>query len=433
MISSTQIRLLILLLASLLGLAGYLLLSPWVPSKEISYFSADGLKLRGRLYSGGSGSRAAVIFCQGMGSSKELLAIFAAALAEQGLTVLVPDWRGQGESPRRLSPAQKDAYQLDLQAAIAYLREEGISSSQLALVGHSMGATVAVQFAAQSRELRAVVTYGMDSVAPALPHFMLATGYFDEYYPPARVSSAFAQLPAAQDHRLVLVPASHYLENLNPVLIEAVSAWLGQAFAIPSDPAAAWRANRVLCFGVCAWGLLGLSLYLLQRLLSGFRSPRRLSLAAALAALVLLPVLAPQLPKLWASHTAVWLWAAVLLANAVHSAGQDPEQGLKSYFLLTLAYLWLMLVYGLVLVFNARASLASVPGALTAIPEFLLRLGLSLPWMALQGIKSWLFTSYSRELTPGLLWGLLWLVEIALPGWPGRVYRLSARKAAAAG
>ena len=108
-----------------------------------------------------SRDRPAVLFLHGAGMDRSVWALQAPRLGGRGLTSLVPDLPGHGRSPGEPLPS------VEALAAFVWRLADGLDLSRLALVGHSMGALIALAAAAAepSRAERLVLIGG----ALALP------------------------------------------------------------------------------------------------------------------------------------------------------------------------------------------------------------------------------------------------------------------------
>jgi dipeptidyl aminopeptidase/acylaminoacyl peptidase len=128
--------------------------------ENVSFPAAvDGVNLRG-WYVKGKAKKGCVIVTHGGEYHRAdpnigLLQI-AKGLADDGYDVLMFDLRGHGESDNgRMSGGYYE--KRDLQGAISYVRERGIPSQRIGLLGFSLGAAASLLAAAEDSELPAVV------------------------------------------------------------------------------------------------------------------------------------------------------------------------------------------------------------------------------------------------------------------------------------
>ena len=127
--------------------------------ERVSFTNADGDTLSGVLHHPAQGtSRGAVILCHGMESNKDSdkLALLSRVLAQRGVLVLRFDFRYVGESSGRFEDITYSGEVEDLKAAHALVQSR--ISGKIAILGSSMGGTVAMLFAAQQPNLAALVT-----------------------------------------------------------------------------------------------------------------------------------------------------------------------------------------------------------------------------------------------------------------------------------
>jgi uncharacterized protein len=114
-----------------------------VPTEDVSFNSADGVELAGRIYGGGSGATA-IVASHMANRSKADFASSAPRLAAAGFTVLAYDGRGDGASSRG-DPAQRVQ---DTIAAIELVRSRG--ATRVFLLGASRGGALSLTAAMQT-------------------------------------------------------------------------------------------------------------------------------------------------------------------------------------------------------------------------------------------------------------------------------------------
>ncbi len=120
-----------------------------------SFFTSDGLKLRGWLFEGDP-EKPAFVFVHGLGDSLESFEGPARRFNERGHSVLLFDLRGHGGSEGRyttLGGFERD----DVLAAMATLRDRGLARNGFVLSGVSMGSVAALRAAAGREDVRAVI------------------------------------------------------------------------------------------------------------------------------------------------------------------------------------------------------------------------------------------------------------------------------------
>ncbi len=120
-----------------------------------------------------------IVLVHGVMSSRLQPETAARALAAAGFVVLNLDLRGYGESDS--GPDTPDSHRDDVLSALGFIRAQpDVKAQQIALVGHSMGATAVVEAAAADNHVQAVYALGMhgDGTANWL------TGLYDNLHPP---------------------------------------------------------------------------------------------------------------------------------------------------------------------------------------------------------------------------------------------------------
>jgi putative redox protein len=127
--------------------------------ERITFPNSRGDTLSGVLHHPAQGTpRGAVILCHGMESNKESerLVNLGRAMAQRSIMVLRFDFRYVGESSGKFEDITYSGEVEDLKAAHALVRSR--NPGKIAILGSSMGGTVALLFAAQQPSLAALVT-----------------------------------------------------------------------------------------------------------------------------------------------------------------------------------------------------------------------------------------------------------------------------------
>ncbi len=134
--------------------------------ERITFSTDDGITIVGNLYKGKEGSPCALLLHM-MPATKESWETFAVQLVDSGYTVLAIDLRGHGESIgtterpidyKEFTDKEHQATIHDIEAAVRWLRRtQETKESRLVIVGASIGANLAISFAAKHRPATAVV------------------------------------------------------------------------------------------------------------------------------------------------------------------------------------------------------------------------------------------------------------------------------------
>jgi pimeloyl-ACP methyl ester carboxylesterase len=117
-------------------------------ARDVALDTSDGLRLGAWLVPpAGLDRGAAVLVAPGNGSSRRYRTPLANALAREGLTVLLMDYRGYGGNPG--SPTEEGLAR-DARAAYAYLTgTAGFAPDRIVYFGESLGAAVATELATE--------------------------------------------------------------------------------------------------------------------------------------------------------------------------------------------------------------------------------------------------------------------------------------------
>lgn len=132
-----------------------------------------------------NGASRGVILLHMMPADRKSWAVFAKKLSESGLPTLAIDLRGYGESQggpggyKSFSDSEHQDSKLDVTAAALFLRSKGVD--EFHLVGASIGANLALQYASEHPNARSVIL-----LSPGLDYRGLKTAPLIEKVPPSR-------------------------------------------------------------------------------------------------------------------------------------------------------------------------------------------------------------------------------------------------------
>lgn len=224
----------------------------------------DGdLQLGGFLYrpntATGQSPRPGIIIAHGIASSKQIMSGIALELARRGFVTLAIDLVGHGNSGGSLESA-KDL-SLGTSAAIQYLKSQPyVNASDIALVGHSLGAG-AIRAAAAASDQSIIATvfiaggFGSTVADPAYGilttefprNLLVIVGQYDSLFDlpqleteilppvfgtpdpviPGMLYGSFSDQTA---RKLVTPDTTHLLEPLDPTAISEIDSWMENAF-----------------------------------------------------------------------------------------------------------------------------------------------------------------------------------------------------------
>lgn len=244
-----------------------------LPWREVSLPTANGKKLFGWFIPAGERAPALVIM-HGWSGNAEMMLPLAPPLHTAGYAVLLVDARCHGRSDQD-SFASLPRFAEDIEAALAWLAQQAeVDAARLGIVGHSVGAGAALLVAARQPALRAIVSVAAFAHPEAMMRRWLATkripyrpfgayilgyvqrviGYRFADIAPCRTIAgvacpvllvhglADATVPVSEARaiyaaragvavELLLVPGSHDDYGDIGLQIEAVTNFLGRAFA----------------------------------------------------------------------------------------------------------------------------------------------------------------------------------------------------------
>ncbi len=192
--------------------------------KEISFEASDGVKISADLYdsSGGKG----VLLVHMMPATKESWKNFAELLQKENFKVLAIDLRGHGKSeygPNGYMSFTDEEHQKglrDVEAGVKYLKDNG--ATQIHIVGASIGANFALQFADKNEIASAVLLSpglnyrGVDVSEISGPQtknvFLVASR--DDEYSAESAQKIFDNLPASANKEIKIYERAGHGTNM---------------------------------------------------------------------------------------------------------------------------------------------------------------------------------------------------------------------------
>lgn len=150
--------------------------------ERVTFATEDGVTIAGERYAGPSIDGPSALLLHMMPATKESWRPFAEALVARGFShVLAIDLRGHGESTagpggsklfyKDFSDEEQQAKMKDVEAAVAWLEGMGVRKDRLLLAGASIGANLAIAYAAAYHEIPAVI-----ALSPGLDYRGVTTG-----------------------------------------------------------------------------------------------------------------------------------------------------------------------------------------------------------------------------------------------------------------
>jgi fermentation-respiration switch protein FrsA (DUF1100 family) len=180
---------------------------------RVELLAADGERLVGRMYRASIPDSEAlwVLYFHGNARNATSRVGFHAELVKMGMSVMVAEYRGYGESGGK--PSEDGVYQ-DAAAFYVYLRETlRVPASKIVIYGHSLGAAVAIDLASKVPAARVIVEGAFTSlpdigqeIYPYIPVRWLANAQFASIEKIPRVSAPKLFIHAVDDRT---VPIGH--------------------------------------------------------------------------------------------------------------------------------------------------------------------------------------------------------------------------------
>jgi pimeloyl-ACP methyl ester carboxylesterase len=376
-------------------------------------------------------------------------------LVAEGYVVLTFDWRGWNPAENRqlLRGRVPEILLLDMAAAIAHLRSlPEVDAERIAVAGHSVGGTMAIDAAVADPRVVAAAAIGMEAdVTPTSPRNLLwAVGLYDEFRTLPRMRDCFwASATTTADinttvgdfdrgtaRRLAVSPtADHFTELQDRFLHREIVNWFNRAGGkVPTTRLflmqlrqwlvlLAWLSSLLLA----VWGLGGLG--------SHGRGPihARLVAALALAGVLLIPRFASW-ELLWTQSLIQLMVLAALIVGFIHRRRAEipdapPRPSATRKVIRVVALIWLSIF--LTLVANNIASYWYHPALALWIPVFAVQHLADMAYVYTLVYPQALFFApgSSQVLVPRLWVYLILVAETLMPGIVlGTPVRLGRRK-----
>jgi len=219
-----------------------------------------------------------LVLAHGFASDRGIVSVLARRLARNGVAVLTPDLRGHGANanPFPGGRGRRDELQDDLDAAVRYLRASPFADhTRIAVAGHSMGATAALEYASHDSGLAAVVPIS-GALPPTGPHPPPDALFVVAERDPERLRAVTRRVAARLAEREAVEPGVTYGEPAPGDAVRWVSvdgtnhatviwaeetarevlAWLDTSFGLERGAPPDLRAPRLVWAAVAALAVL---------------------------------------------------------------------------------------------------------------------------------------------------------------------------------
>jgi len=195
---------------------------------------------------------------------------FALTLAHAGYTTISWDFDSHGANPNLLDLSSESSDLINnAESALTEAEASGLVDPQrLAILGHSMGSSVALSFGTNHPDTDATIAISPvgQTVSPTLPHnlLLMAGSLESQFVTNAEKLFAMAggqnvDFNAGYARKLVIVPNVEHISILfSPIAHSTVRFWLDETFGI-QPIASRYTDRRVLWFGLGIIGFIFLS------------------------------------------------------------------------------------------------------------------------------------------------------------------------------
>jgi pimeloyl-ACP methyl ester carboxylesterase len=211
----------------------------------------------------GSQNRPLVLIGHGVAGSRVIMRGYALTLAHAGYNVALWDFAGHGSNPQSL-PEDRDVNSLvaDAETALLTAQVNGLSTEQVAVLGHSMGSGMALAYGVKHPETMATIAVSpVDAqVSPELPRNLLLlveeldprfVGNAEQLL--VQAGGAGGELRSGTARKMEVIPMVEHVTILfSPTTQKAAREWLDGIFGV--QPGADDFTDRRML-----WYLVGLT------------------------------------------------------------------------------------------------------------------------------------------------------------------------------
>lgn len=144
---------------------------------KVNLVTSDGVKIAGNFYQPAGEVKGFVLYLHMMPATKESYNEIATRLQRVGYAGLSIDLRGHGESQGgtkgylTYTTSEQQASIKDVRSAIEFLKKHGATDSDISIIGASIGANLAIEYAAQNNSIERIV-----ALSPGLDYYGIKAG-----------------------------------------------------------------------------------------------------------------------------------------------------------------------------------------------------------------------------------------------------------------
>ncbi len=377
----------------------------------------------------------AVIICQPLNNPPEFARPLALELVKRGFVALTFDWRGHSPDENRQTLRKKlhETLQSDMEAVIAFLKGDArVDGERIGVVGHSVGANIALDAAINDSSIGATVCVGMATEVPeGKPRNLLwAAGLFDEFRTEDSMLQAYVESGGeAKLHvertgdfadgtarGIAISPtADHFTEMFDSRLHREIVDWFSASFGLKASRHYFLVEMRYLVYTLAWLVFLVSAVFTSKFALDGNKLRLRAVSGALLCALAAVSLCKLEAPA-FCFDLAGAAMTFVLLIGFVCTQTSEELRARCSWFVRVALMLWATVL--LTLFINVLPSYAHSPVRLMYFLEFAIKHALD--WVYAYGLlysKQVLFSKHtSGVLIVGPVAYAVIIIELLSPG-----------------
>lgn len=216
--------------------------------KKVIFKTKDGVDIYGNYFEAESKDAPAVVLLHMMPALKESWLEFQKKLQKAGFQSLAIDERGHGESTFKdgekidfmdFSDSEQQAKILDLEGAIKFFEDMGVSTGKLSIAGASIGANLAIWYQSEHSAIKATILLSPgllyrgistdDKIAKLFENqnIFLASGGFEDEYSQQTIKKLY-DLAKAKKEIKIFEDAKHgtAIFEKHPEFMDEIIVWL---------------------------------------------------------------------------------------------------------------------------------------------------------------------------------------------------------------
>ena len=427
----------ILLFGLILCSIGLILISYFNPSIKPENFTvklSENQQLVGEIYLPKTGIKPypTMILTHGIDSSKETMTPLALELARNGIASITFDFGDYGESsPRNPTAILSKINVEETEKILNYIKQfpQTFAQDKIGIAGHSMGGTVALDFAKLHSEINPTISLAIGGeIGNNSPkNVLFAIGLYEELNPTWVVKSFLEQITnksiknevligkfnQENARKLVISPTSdHFIAPYNDMLIKEIISWVLQSFNLPN------QVKPIIAFpyfiGLMLLFLGGILIYifLALQLPLPYQKPQQWTAIAIIISMIVLghsKIINPVI----GSNLVIFIFISQLIINYGYFKGKDVLKAGK------IGLIYILILHGIFLlpasILNGIPEIINHPHYLLQLPSFIMQWLFFVHYNINQGFKHELLTYHTIDLSPNYGYFIFMLFLIMLP------------------